>query len=611
MRIVKKTFVATICAVMMILGGAVVQVPIGATQSTPGLDLSTREAVDSYLVSQGIDPAQAVFQEGLLNYAGSVCPGSEWNCVGTDRPVVQSAPGGGVNLFECPLSETSCVVVQRPSSGQALAVAGLFTGVAAAGNAGPNNIAHCVENPSNKSSTQVCVITQENSAPGKNTAKATMILIQNESGATVSIKGTQNLLITQDCDGCPNDADVKMKVQQKITSNASGPISQTAEALQSAKIDQTGGSNAAMVDQSQSQSESATGGAAILQCENALEAPCVSTQPGDQNILLDLTQNSPASSGDATQTLLQSEDGSTPDPNVVTQKQGGALEIVLDQPEGGTFNYKQSESQTVNANSMADQDQEGQVKCCLPIELTPDFITGNQSKVQSATGDPDPEQMITEIFHATCEVNCSNDQTATQNGETTTNHTSGSGTQTGVLVCTDGSCSKSSTSDPGTERTFNVYDETQDGLQTGDPVIGTVNATVNPNGEERLIIDVTIAGAAPNCTLTPQLLKMNTPIGNGGLDEEGHDQNAGAIIFNGEGEQQTTNEAGSATFHLDFAPSGDGVTDTQRWGHLDFEDGSPTGGAGNCMEADTTIVVDNEYGAAPDPALNMPFSWLE
>src|SRR5215210_7262940 len=64
------------------------------------LDLSTRAAIDSYLLSVGIDPATVVRQKGKLNYAGPNCPGARWTCTKAKR-VVQVAQGGGENRFEC------------------------------------------------------------------------------------------------------------------------------------------------------------------------------------------------------------------------------------------------------------------------------------------------------------------------------------------------------------------------------------------------------------------------------------------------------------------------------------------------------------------------------
>src|ERR671925_129074 len=69
-----------------------VAAPAASADGVP--DLSTREAIEAYLISIGVDPADAVWQEGRRNYAGPRCPGAEWNCVAATTPIVQNARGG-------------------------------------------------------------------------------------------------------------------------------------------------------------------------------------------------------------------------------------------------------------------------------------------------------------------------------------------------------------------------------------------------------------------------------------------------------------------------------------------------------------------------------------
>src|SRR5688572_1468243 len=64
-------------------------------------DLSSPAAIESYLESIGVDPSEAVWQQGLRNYAGPSCPGVGWTCVAADAPIVQIALSGGANVFEC------------------------------------------------------------------------------------------------------------------------------------------------------------------------------------------------------------------------------------------------------------------------------------------------------------------------------------------------------------------------------------------------------------------------------------------------------------------------------------------------------------------------------
>lgn len=160
---------------------------------------------------------------------------------------------------------------------------------------------------------------------------------------------------------------------------------------------------------------------------------------------------------------------------------------------------------------------------------------------------------------------------------------------------------------PGAQ-VFEVYDNTNDGLVVGvDPDTGNVEVTANPGGQSRLIIQTHLQKAAPNCTYNVELVR-GTAATNGGLDAAGH---TGTIDLLG---TLTTNNVGNGNAHFDVDPSTlansvdttPGVLDTTVYAHLDFEDPS-----GTCTEADGTSVAINEYGAAPDPTLGTPLTWME
>ncbi len=147
---------------------------------------------------------------------------------------------------------------------------------------------------------------------------------------------------------------------------------------------------------------------------------------------------------------------------------------------------------------------------------------------------------------------------------------------------------------------FEVYDDTQDGLQVAtDPDIGNVVAEANPGGQARLILEVHVQKAAPNTTYTVELVQ-DSAASNGGLNTLGH---SGGVQVLG---TLTTNGQGNGNAHFDLDPSGDGNPDTVVYGHIDIEDYS-----GTAVEADGSPVVSNEYGAAPNPALGTPMTWME
>ena len=88
--------VVAVAAAAMSIGSA------GASTATSAqtVDLSTDQAVVSYLASLGIDPTGVVIQRGALNYAGPSCPGAAWTCA-TSTKVVQVAQPGGQNQVAC------------------------------------------------------------------------------------------------------------------------------------------------------------------------------------------------------------------------------------------------------------------------------------------------------------------------------------------------------------------------------------------------------------------------------------------------------------------------------------------------------------------------------
>ena len=151
---------------------------------------------------------------------------------------------------------------------------------------------------------------------------------------------------------------------------------------------------------------------------------------------------------------------------------------------------------------------------------------------------------------------------------------------------------------PGAQR-FEVYDNTQDGLQVGiDPDTGNVVVNANPGGSDRLIVEVHAQKVAPNCTLSVQLVR-DSAASNGGLDASGH---TGSIQTLG---TLTTNGVGNGNAHFDVVV-GDGTPDTAVYGHVDLEDLG-----GSCTEKDGSSVANNEYGAATDPSFVTPLTLLE
>lgn len=144
------------------------------------------------------------------------------------------------------------------------------------------------------------------------------------------------------------------------------------------------------------------------------------------------------------------------------------------------------------------------------------------------------------------------------------------------------------------DNTHNLWNVTTSDPDTGgaDPVIGFVNfrPTV-PDDPNHVVVVASVKDAAPNCTLTVDLVLTGTD-SEAGLPPDGF--HTGLINSIG---TLTTNQNGkgnSGAIVVEVATL-DGVAPSGEftWGHVDLEDKS-----GTCVEEDGTSVANNEYGAS-------------
>jgi hypothetical protein len=212
-----------------------------------GPDLSTVEAAKTYLVSQGFDPSKFVYQVGLKNYSGSVCPGLDWNCTKANL-VVQIATAGGVNYADCAENAQQCVIVQGSN---AQLVAPLQTGSEV------NMHGHCPSGDKEKrlmsketddgAGVLTCIITQENLLGGDNHAVVGMSVHDND-GATQLAR--EDATVTQSTTG---DGDNHAVVQEEIVLDTHDEPDQMQDGFQSLNLtqDTEAGDNFADVKQIQ------------------------------------------------------------------------------------------------------------------------------------------------------------------------------------------------------------------------------------------------------------------------------------------------------------------------------------------------------------------------
>jgi hypothetical protein len=242
--------------VLMALAGVVALMTgsrAGAGGPTQKVDLSTNDAVNAFLTSIGVNPAGVTIQRGFKNYAGPKCPGVGWSCT-TATMVVQVAPQGGANRFEC--GDPALVgldpvtifgtVPSAPYSGarvgSCLAVQQSDVGLAA----GPpgENEGRCHKRDRQTTSpaamAQDCRIVQMNER-GPNNASVHMLIDQNAKGSTQTAQQTA-AVIQQNGTG-PNHSHVTEIIKQDTHEDAAGTGgigNQTQEAHQSACVWQGG-----------------------------------------------------------------------------------------------------------------------------------------------------------------------------------------------------------------------------------------------------------------------------------------------------------------------------------------------------------------------------------
>jgi hypothetical protein len=254
-----------------------------ASRGSARIDLSTRASVVHYLRSIHVNPRGVVIQRGARNYAGPNCPGKGWTCTSTAHPVVQVAPAGGRNTFQC--SAAHCAVVQ-----------------AAEAPAAPN-IAKCVRT---NGITQSCSITQTSASVDNwaivymNVLKTTGLTQDASQVANIVQQATGGATVHNNNRACVTQF---MRIDTLTVAPRGMPVVATLDGHQTLTIKQDssyGNNNASeaatsdsggscdtdashLLGQNQIIKQTATGSARIEQDEN--------THDQGPNLLLDIKQN--------------------------------------------------------------------------------------------------------------------------------------------------------------------------------------------------------------------------------------------------------------------------------------------------------------------------------
>jgi hypothetical protein len=443
--------------------------------SDPDLDLSSDAAIVDYLGSIGIDPADAVWQRGLRNYAGPSCPGPDWNCVPANAPIVQIAAPLGTNQFHC--TGPDCVVVQVASDDDGDDDDGddddgdNGDGDNGDGDDGDDdgddgNVATCEMHSSSSSSSsnvlQVCIIGQE-SADGSSNAASIKMSIKQSSGSRTSTQTARQVgRITQVNTTGKNVASIWESIGQSQSASGGSTISQSQEAHQSAVVDQdsTSGDNASDIDQWQNQSQYAERAtASITQRQNTAVGTDFTFCDGangtldfDQakNQCAEVTQDSslvPGVGGNnhsdlehriregqtATKSLVVDQDQGDP-----SNGQGGTVDQLSSAPADSEATQDTIQVQKASyAPTVSQFKDAGDPRCCQSQGTNEANRAEITQKTDQFASSPTATQRAIFVGDCLTTGTCSVLQSATINGETETNDScTDSNSCFEVFVCT-------------------------------------------------------------------------------------------------------------------------------------------------------------------------------
>jgi hypothetical protein len=289
---------AMAAAATLVLAGAA-----GASSSVGALDLSSRDNINTYLLSKGLDPSTFVWQEGPLNYAGPSCPGPGWNCTSATQVIQISQAGGqGQNKFDCEPEEDQVTEEEEPygpftdpDANQCVIVQG-----------GDTNHARCHlrDRTSEPLVEQTCMITQDGV---RNTSVIQMLIDQTDSPEEDAL---QRAIVDQDA-VLSNHSQIHKTITQ-LSGEPDDDGAQKQDAFQLADVDQTatGSDNFSHVHQAQHQRAQ---GEALDQMQNTEPVPrpefdCGVTDPDPDDLVPEDKLMNPNQCANVLQDVL-SEDG--------------------------------------------------------------------------------------------------------------------------------------------------------------------------------------------------------------------------------------------------------------------------------------------------------------
>ena len=463
------------CAALIAVVTLVAASGAGAAKAprTAQIDVSTKAGVVHYLRSIHVNPKGVVIQRSAHNYAGPRCPGKNWSCTGTARTVVQVARTGGKNTFICRTGRCAVLQVAAASAKPNMAICVKTTGLGASCSITQSNSAGntaMVWQDAGKVTglTQTALYSasiKQTAGSGPNTACVHQAINiegstgkNNTSSATVALEAHQSIGITQDSASGGNTVE-----DASYVNGVPGCVPLPTSCSPDPDLSQPCG-----LSQTQTLSSIATSKGSIIQNENkAGSVP---------NLRLDIRQNCP--------TLGVCVEGTATGENKAFFTQTNALTAVANSPAGAT-QWQSSENggllATVNQDSRnvstaiarqketqcEDAAASGLSACVTGIgsadapigyplsqtqygpmrkDLGDSSQTGNNGDsftvIQNSKQDNDTHSGQTNVisggFHTDGTGTVS--QTATVNGQTSTDTQGGSGDVSGSMNCNGSTC---------------------------------------------------------------------------------------------------------------------------------------------------------------------------
>jgi hypothetical protein len=395
---VKPRFLGAIAA-LVAAASMMTSAGTAATTSVSQIDLSTDQAVSAYLQSIGVDPATVVIQRGAKNYAGPFCPGTGWNCT-TSTSVVQVAPSGGQNQFDCgdaslfPQSTETAPAAAYVGTGRCLAIQDAPSGT---------NSVDVQKSRENGAALSCGTDVHQQTVGGQNQFNCHLIVHVSDDSPDQT--ATEAAAIDQTATGGGNHSSIDLEISLTSSLNCSPSCTQNQNAWQRVAVNQTatlGAENHSDVQETQYLRGKIAGATSSDQSQNTEPLPqgftdCVvaSFNPlvTNPNSCADVNQSADGGGQESQLSLLNDLDARTT-ATTGTQTQGDAttgLDGTVPEPGPGSTdtsheNYNERQDATAGGSGVTQSQTAPQSCCALQIGSAPNsLVNADQSSVQDAS----------------------------------------------------------------------------------------------------------------------------------------------------------------------------------------------------------------------------------